>query len=48
MNFFWSILSQNIWLSVVSRTTRPQFLVVLTYFLVAVDTRTVEFCYPEL
>ena len=33
---------------VVRRTTRPQFLVVLTYFLVADDARTLEFCYPEL
>ena len=31
---------------VVRRTTRPQFLVVLTYFLVAEDARTLEFCYP--
>ena len=28
---------------VVRRTTRPQFLVVLTYFLVAEDARTLEF-----
>ena len=28
------------------RTTRPQFLVILTYFLVAEDARTLEFCYP--
>ena len=27
------------------RTTRPQFLVVLTNFLVVEDTRTLEFCY---
>ena len=41
---FRSILSQkNV---VVRRTTRPQFLVVLTYFLVAKDVRTLEFCYP--
>ena len=25
----------------------PQFLVVLTYFLVAEDARTLEFCYPD-
>ena len=25
----------------------PKFLVVLTYFLVAEDARTLEFCYPE-
>ena len=31
---------------VVRRTTGPQFLVVLTYFLVAKDARTLEFCYP--
>ena len=30
------------------RTTRPQFLVVLTYFLFAEDVRTLEFCYPVL
>ena len=33
---------------VVRRTTRPQFLVVLTYFLVAEDARTLEFCYPAI
>ena len=27
------------------RTTRSQFLVVLTYILVVQDARTVEFCY---
>ena len=32
---------------VIRRTTRPQFLVVLTYFLVAEDARTLEFCYPD-
>ena len=31
---------------VVRRTTRPQFLVVLTHFLVVEDTRIREFCYP--
>ena len=31
---------------VVRRTTRSQFLVVLTHFLVVKDTRTCEFCYP--
>ena len=31
---------------VVRRTTRPQFLVVLTYFLVAEDARMLEFCNP--
>ena len=31
---------------VVGRTTRSQFLVVLTQFLVVEDTRTREFCYP--
>ena len=42
---FGSILSKkNL---VVRRTTRPQFLVVLTYFLVAEDARTLEFCYPR-
>ena len=41
---FGSILSQkNL---VVRRTTRPQFLVVITYLLVTEDTRTLEFCYP--
>ena len=30
----------------VRRTTRPHFLVVLISFLVAEDTRTLEFCYP--
>ena len=30
----------------VRRTTRSQFLVVLTHFLVVVDMRTREFCYP--
>ena len=43
MNIFGSILSESL---VVRRTTRPQFLVVLTYFLVAEDERTLEFCYP--
>ena len=44
MTIFRSILSQkNL---VVRRTTRPQFLVVLTFFLVAEDVRTLEFCYP--
>ena len=43
MNIFGSILSESL---VVRRTTRPQFLVVLTYFLVAGDERTLEFCYP--
>ena len=43
---FGSILSQkNL---VVRRTTRPQFLVVLAYFLIAEDARTLEFCYPGL
>ena len=32
---------------VVRRTTRPHILAVLTYFLVAEDTRTLEFCYPD-
>ena len=32
---------------VVRRTTRSQFLVVLTQFLVVEDTRTRKFCYPE-
>ena len=32
---------------VVRRTTRSQFLVVLTHFLVVEDTRTRDFCYPE-
>ena len=32
---------------VVRRTTRSQFLVVLTHFLVVKDTRTHTFCYPE-
>ena len=31
---------------VVRRTTRSQFLVVLTHFLVVEDTRTRKFCYP--
>ena len=31
---------------VVRRTTRSQFLVVLTQFLVVEDTRTRKFCYP--
>ena len=45
MKIFRSILSQkNL---VFRRTTRSQFLVVLTYFLVAEDARTLEFCYPE-
>ena len=44
VNIFGSILSpKNL---VVRRTTRPQFLVVLTYFLVAEDARMFEFCYP--
>ena len=44
MNIFGSILSQkNL---VARRATRPQFLVVLTYLLVAEDARTLEFCYP--
>ena len=33
---------------VVRRTTRSQFLAVLTLFLVVEDTRTREFCYPVL
>ena len=33
---------------VVRRTTRPQFLVVLTYVLVTKDARTFEFCYPGM
>ena len=41
MKFFGSILSK-IYL-VVRRTTRPQFMVVLTYFVVAEDMRTLEF-----
>ena len=48
--FVWTtifkILSQKY--LVVRRTTRPQFLVVLTQFLVVEDTRTRKFCYPEL
>ena len=32
---------------VVRRTTRSQFLVVLTHFFVLEDTRTRECCYPE-
>ena len=44
MKFFGSILTKNL---VVRRTTRPQFLVILTYFLVAEDARMLEFCYPE-
>ena len=32
---------------VVRRTTRSQFLVILTSFLVVEDTRTCKFCYPE-
>ena len=44
MNIIGFILSQkNL---VVRRTTRPQFLVVLTYFFIAKDVRTLEFCYP--
>ena len=43
---------ESIWVNsftknlVVSRTTRPQYLVVLTYFWVAEDARTLKFCYP--
>ena len=33
---------------VVRRTTRSQFLVVLTHFVVVEDTRTREFCYPAI
>ena len=33
---------------VVRRTTGPQLLVVLTYFLVAKDARALEFCYPAI
>ena len=33
---------------VVRRTTRSQFLVVLTQFLVVEDKRTRKFCYPEV
>ena len=44
MKMFCSILLQKS--LVVRRTIRPQFLVVLTYFVVAEDTRTLEFCYP--
>ena len=33
---------------VVRRTTRPQFLFVLTQLLVVEDKRTLEFCYPVL
>ena len=39
-----SILSQKE--MIVRLTTRPQFLVVLTYFLVAEDARMLEFCMP--
>ena len=41
---FGSIFTKNL---VVKRTTTPQFLVVLTYVLVAVDVRTLEFFYPD-
>ena len=44
MTIFGSILSQK--KLVVRRTTRPQFLVVLTCFLVAENVRTLGFCYP--
>ena len=33
---------------VVKKTTRPHFLVVLTYFLVAEDATMLEFCYPDM
>ena len=33
---------------VVRRTTRPEFLVVLAYFLVAEDPRRLEFCYSDV
>ena len=42
---------KNIFLTkylVVGRTTRSEFLVVLTHFLVIEDTRTREFCCPEI
>ena len=45
MRNFGSILKVSHKNLVVRRTTRPQIVVVLTYFLVAEDTRTLEFCY---
>ena len=44
MKVLGSIFSQK--KLVVRRTTRPQLFVVLTYFFVAEDVRTLEFCYP--
>ena len=43
---FFKIFSQNY--LVVRRATRSELLVVLTHFLVVVDTRTREFCYPVI
>ena len=47
--FIWTIIfeifSQKF--LIVRRTTRSQFLVVLTHFLVVEDMRTRKFCYPE-
>ena len=47
-NYFESIFPKISGTVVVRRTTRSQFLVVLTHFLVVEDTRTREFCYPAL
>ena len=41
---FWvNSLTKNL---VLRRTTNPKFLVVLTYYLVVQDARTIEFCCP--
>ena len=47
--FVWTIIFNTISQKylVVRRTSRCQFLVVLTHFLVVEDTRTREFCYPD-
>ena len=43
--FVWTTIFSQKYL-VVRRTTRSQFLVVLTQFLVVEDTKTRKFCYP--
>ena len=48
--FIWTIIFKifSPKFHVVRRTTRSQFLVVLTHFLVVEDTRTRKFCYPDM
>ena len=43
-NFWVNSFKKNL---VARLTIKPQFMVVLTYFLVTEDARTLEFCYPD-